>query len=313
MLSATRPPNRVQDLYTSLANGDVSLTQAHSLAILDVETLKDCHPKDELPILQIIETFYRTDDDGPRILGLISAPMLHEFYLDSGLLNLEALLDAKVLGVSDDQRRDLLSLPSRPTEAVVLYDSPFHTEETALYQKLHKLDQAETLLRRHFKAAKHALVSVGACASDLVWRRALKNIDAEARPWYEEQEDLNGSLSEDQVKTRARNIIKNWPFTLPVLDASSKGFNLTPKFIRLLRLLRSCEDYGDGFRCIVFGRWSDCWMNPFLDTLLSSKESSGAGHRRHTSHAGRSCFLHSSEGTDWAQWFLKYPAGQTLP
>ncbi|KAH8830844.1 hypothetical protein DL96DRAFT_1707635 [Flagelloscypha sp. PMI_526] len=46
-----------KQLYDALEDRAFSLDQAHSLAILNAQSLKDCHPNDEIPILQIMKAF----------------------------------------------------------------------------------------------------------------------------------------------------------------------------------------------------------------------------------------------------------------
>ncbi|KAJ7937136.1 hypothetical protein B0H13DRAFT_200014 [Mycena leptocephala] len=90
------------------------------------------------------------------------------------------------------------------------------------------------------------------CAADLVWRRALKNIDVH-NSLYSEEEDDDGPLEIlNKTKTKIRDTIMNWAFTMPNLDPNSRGFNVTPKFLRLVQILKSCEPYGEDFRGIVF-------------------------------------------------------------
>jgi len=88
------------------------------------------------------------------------------------MLKLEQALDARVFGVTAEKRAEILALPDRPNELVVLYDTPQQILDTRLFKQLHSLDINETTYRRHFRASRHAHEEVGACASDLVWRRA---------------------------------------------------------------------------------------------------------------------------------------------
>ena len=56
------------------------------------------------------------------------------------------------------------------------------------------------------------------------------------------------------AKLEVLNTIKHWDFSMPNLDASSRGFNVTPKFLKLAQILKSCQPYGEDFRGIVFGQ-----------------------------------------------------------
>ena len=201
--------------------------------------------------------FYQVTDvlSRPIIFGLVISPPDRKFHFDSGMLKLEAVLDAKVCGISDDKRAEILALPDRPTEVIVLYDSPVRTVETRLFKELHQWDPDENLFRRHFRAARHVLSEVGSCASDLIWRRALKEIEASVVLTYEEDEDdeEQSGISSDRRRSSIRDIIKNWAFSMPNLHSNSRGFNITPKFLKLVKILKSCEPYDDSFRGVVFG------------------------------------------------------------
>jgi endoribonuclease Dicer len=224
--------------------------------ISDAQNIKDQDSHALIPIVKVMNDFYRVTDplSRPRIFAMAIAD--RGFHFDSGMIKLENTLDAKVFGISAEKRAEILALPDRPNEVVVMYDVPVRATETKLFKQLHRLDPSEDIFRHHFKASRHALAEVGACASDLVWRRALKEIEATVPPWYEEDDDLQAqagtSVSIADAK-RIRDIVKNWDFTMPNLDSSSRGFNVTPKFLRLVQILKSCEPYGEGFRGIVFG------------------------------------------------------------
>ena len=203
--------------------------------------------------------FYRTTDSlsRPRIFALASSPPDRRSYFDSKMLKLEQTLDARVFGVTAEKRTEILALPDRPNELVVLYDTPQQTSETRLFKQLHSLDPDETAFCRYFRASHHAHEEVGACASDLVWRRALKDIDADLLPFDADFDgDGQGILPSDRMKVRMRDIIKNWAFTMPNLDPSSKGFNVSHKFLRLVQVLVTFRSYGEGFRGIIFGVYS---------------------------------------------------------
>ncbi|KAJ7699997.1 hypothetical protein B0H17DRAFT_1196016 [Mycena rosella] len=135
-----------------------------------------------------------------------------------------------------------------PDEVVLLYDKVRETPETDLLRRLHSLDPSETILRRYFNDARQVGADVGTCAADLVWRRALKSIPVTLSP-YSEEDDDDGPL---QTRARIRDTVINWAFTMPNLDPDSRGFNVTPKFLRLVQMLKSCEPCGEDFRGILF-------------------------------------------------------------
>ncbi|KAI0049624.1 ribonuclease III [Auriscalpium vulgare] len=142
------------------------------------------------------------------------------------------------------------SSPDHPTELVVLYQRPSKLQFTSLYRRLREIDKDEVHLRRHFSAARHALIELGSCASDLLWRRALADVEAAVSEMDEDRDETEESVA----LLAARDLIKNWDFTMPNLDPSSRGFNVTPKFLKLVQIIRSCQPVTEAFRGIVFVR-----------------------------------------------------------
>lgn len=243
-----------QLLLDSLLTGAVVVSQIHVLVLSDAQNVKD---QETHPIIRVMNDFYRITDVllRPRVFAIVISPAGRKFHFDSGMLKLESALDAKVFGISEEKRAEILALPDRPNEIVVPYGPLLRTAETRLFKQLRQFDPAEALFRRQFMAARHALAEVGSCASDLIWRRALKEIEANVSPSYEEDEDVHSqpNISPDKARARVRDTIKNWVFNMPNLDPSSRGFNVTPKFAKLVQILKSCKLYGDNFRGIVFG------------------------------------------------------------
>ncbi|KAI9512169.1 ribonuclease III, partial [Russula earlei] len=141
--------------------------------------------------------------------------------------------------------------PRRPTEVVILYEPPSKLTFTTLYKHLREVDKEEKYSRRHFSTALHVLVDMGSCASDLVWRRALSDLDVSVSLAYNEDEE---HAKEYVALFETREIIKNWEYTMPNLDSSSRGLNVTPKFVKLVQVLQSCRPHEDSFRGIVFVR-----------------------------------------------------------
>jgi endoribonuclease Dicer len=226
------------------------------LVIRDAQNIKYQDSRMATPIDKVMRDFYSVTEplSRPKIFAFADQPADHTFHFDSDLLQLELTLDAKVFGIPSEKRSEILALPDRPSEAVILYDSPIRITDTKLFKQLHQLDPSGSLFRRHFKAARYALIEVGACASDLVWRRALKEIEAGVSPSYEEEEESRVQ-SEGNATKRILDIIKNSVFPMPNLDSSSRGFNVTPKFARLVQILKGCQPYGESFRGIVFGQF----------------------------------------------------------
>jgi endoribonuclease Dicer len=244
----------LQIFLDSLLRGMLAISQLHVLVTNDAQLIKD---QDSHPMVRVMNEFYRVTDplSQPKILAMVTPPSDRQFHYDSGMLKLEETLDAKVFGVSGDKRTAILALPDRPSEAVVLYNPPPRIAETRLFKELLKIESAETVFSHYFRASRLVLLEAGSCASDLVWRRAIKEIEASITPVYEEDEDGpdQARILVARTRIRVRDVVTNWAFAMPNLRANSKGFNVTPKFLKLVHILKSCEPYGDGFRGVVFG------------------------------------------------------------
>ncbi|KAF9569018.1 ribonuclease III [Agrocybe pediades] len=231
------------------------MTEIHLLVITGAQTVKnqDCHAS--IPIVQVMIDFYRPNDtvSRPRIFALVSLLGDRQAHFDSKLLKLEQTFFSRVWGVSDRQREEILALPDRPNEVVVLYDPARKSTETRLLKHLHQLDPAESIFHRHYRDSRHALEEVGPCASDLVWRRALKNVEAGLPMGHDDiDEDDPGIPATDRMKAKIYRVVKNWSFTMPNLDPSSRGFNVSHKFLKLMQVLSTFRTHGEGFRGIIF-------------------------------------------------------------
>lgn len=234
------------------------MNQVHLIVVYDAQAIRNQDSHNSMPIVQIMNNFYSSADTRPRVFALMSLSADRRLHFDSKMLNLEQTLNAKVFGVTDEKRAEILALPDRPDEIVILYDNLQRSSETRLFKQLRLLDPSESVYRRHFRAARHAHDEVGPCASDLVWRRALKEMD-EGMPWFNDSDDDDDdeNLSEESIRLKMRKIVRNWVFTMPNLDASSKGFNVSHKFLRLVQVLMTFKSYGDAFRGIIFGEVID--------------------------------------------------------
>jgi endoribonuclease Dicer len=277
----------LQLLLESLLSGAVTMFQFHVLVFSNARNIKD---QETHPVIRVMNDFYLLMDTlvRPRIFAIFISIAGRKFHFDSGMLKLESALDAKVFGISEEKRAKILALPDRPSEMVILYGPPLRTAETRLFKQLRQFDPAEVLFRRQFRAARHTLAEVGYCASDLIWRRALKDIEANVSPTYDEDEDAQDqhSISPEKARSRIRDTVKNWVFTMPNLDPSSKGFNVTPKFAKLVQLLKSCKLYGDSFRGILFG--------PFYTRQCCTLYLTNRNHSSEASHSFRDpgCITH---------------------
>lgn len=225
-----------QNFLELLRIGIAELSQLHTIYLRDARPIKD---NDLHPMARVMADFYLPAEANsrPRIVACI--PEYLPF--DARMLKLEQTLCSKVCGVSDDIREYILAMPDRPTELVVFYERASKHSYTPLYKQLRKIDPDESIFSRLFSAARHTLVEVGPSASDLVWRRALPEI-ALTFAVNDDDEDEDEVLSpEAEAALRIRDIIKNWVFAMPNLDPSSRGFNVMPKFLKLVHILRSCR------------------------------------------------------------------------
>ncbi|KIK99243.1 hypothetical protein PAXRUDRAFT_30619 [Paxillus rubicundulus Ve08.2h10] len=131
----------------------------------------------------------------------------------------------------------------RPTEVVIQYEPAYAHADTKLTQQVRQFDHDESMCRNLFRDAHHALDELGPCASDLVWRRATKETGIIPGHDVDPMAEAAGDI---------RDLVDNWVFTMPNANPSSRGFNITPKFYRLIQVLKACEPHGDNFRGIIF-------------------------------------------------------------
>lgn len=248
--------HNLKSILDRLKRGVLSLNDVHSLVVYDLQNIKDQDSQVFLPAAQIMKKFYHSSNlpHKPHVLAFFTPHIYFPITFDSGMLKLEELFDSRVYGAAAAQRTRLLSLPNHPRELVVVYDVDKDHSETKLLKQLHKIDPEESIYPRQYKLSKQVLIDLGPCGADLVWRRALNHIKANVVPWYDE-DDLDEGLNDpsQRVKVRVKALIGNWEFSMPNLDVSSHSFNVTPKFLRLIHILKSFSVYGDAFRGIIFG------------------------------------------------------------
>ncbi|KAF8913820.1 hypothetical protein CPB84DRAFT_1832684 [Gymnopilus junonius] len=242
-------------LLDSLIRGALAVTQLQLLVITDAQNIRNQDSHASMPIVQIMNDFYRITDSlsRPRIFAVVSIPNDRQSYFDSKMLKLEQTLCAKVFGVTEDKRAEILALPDRPNEIVILYDTVRKATETRLLKQLHQIDPTESIFRRYYRDARHAHEEIGSCASDLIWRRALKDIESGLISGYDDldEDDVDIPIRE-RMKVGVFRVVKNWMFAMPNLDASSRGFNVSHKFLRLTQILTTFKTHGEGFRGIIF-------------------------------------------------------------
>lgn len=85
----------------------------------------------------------------------------------------------------------------------------------------------------------------------------LRDDDNEEEEEEEEGKDTGRQVAASResfrVKKKVHNIIKNWIFALPNLDHTSRGYNVTPKVVKLVQVIKTFEPQGESFRGIIFG------------------------------------------------------------
>ncbi|KAF8897452.1 hypothetical protein BD779DRAFT_1608060 [Infundibulicybe gibba] len=169
-------------------------------------------------------------------------------------LQLEELFGAQTLGLSHLKRTEMQTSSNCPEEVVITYDPSPHTSDPTLFKQLQQIDASENAFRRYFETSRDVLADVGPCASDLVWRYALPELERQTETWYEiDDSEISTTLPPNaKCQIQIRDMVKNWTFAMPNLDSNSRGFNVTPKFLLLLRVLKLCKPYGGSFRAIVF-------------------------------------------------------------
>ncbi|KDQ07466.1 hypothetical protein BOTBODRAFT_180654 [Botryobasidium botryosum FD-172 SS1] len=213
---------------------------------------------DETFLLQIIDNLYKTTatEESPPVLLLLNNAARKDAKpaLETSVFAFRQRLDAAIFASPD------MALP-RPEELVIFYDPNPPRVETALFKRLQSIDTQGEILRKQFSGARGALQDVGPCASDLVWRRHLGAIESQASlngqglsdDIFMDEMDADTEIKSSQVQYRAiRETLKNWTFTMPNLDSTSKGYNVTPKFEKLVQILKCFEPEGESFRGLVF-------------------------------------------------------------
>ncbi|KAI6110462.1 hypothetical protein EV401DRAFT_1869432 [Pisolithus croceorrhizus] len=185
--------------------------------------------------MTVLECFYRAQnaDARPIILALRSSARVAD------ISQLEQVLETEAASLSATVTFSRL----RPLEVVVQYEPPSSSQDTKLTERIRAIQFSESSLFEAFSAARRVIQELGPCACDLMWRRGMKrgalvvNDDGDAVA---------------KVTSELQNLIDSWPFAMPNVNSSSRGFNVSPKFARLIQILNTCKLYGDKFRGIIF-------------------------------------------------------------
>ena len=140
---------------------------------------------------------------------------------------------------------DMPPLQMSSVERVAVYDPMPHAEETNLFKSLLEIDKDRRTYANHFRRATHVLQELGPCASDLVWRNILKDMENNAQ---------NQQVKEDdEIQFKVNDRIVNWTFHMPNTNSVSRGFNVSPKLAKLIELLSAYRVTKDSFQGIVYG------------------------------------------------------------
>jgi endoribonuclease Dicer len=220
--------------------------QVHAIIVEDAQHIKshDCYAY--LPVVQLMNNFYSPCPKPlrPRVFALALSGDLARHPFDSRSLELEKTLHAHTYGVPQSKRNHIVGLPDRPNESVVLFDRADNHSPSQLFIKIQAIDPQFPGLRD----AKHIAADIGNCASDLIFRGALQELEKEL-PAH------NASPATTELKQRIqiRDLLRNWTFTMPNINPSSNGFNVSHKLLRLIQTLEACSEFGEDFRGIIFG------------------------------------------------------------
>ncbi|KAG5716521.1 Dicer-like protein 1 [Termitomyces sp. T112] len=229
-------------LYEALSYGGLAMTQFHMLIFSNLSEL--CG---QILALQqmIMKNFYLATDQlsRPRILGFLPfAPQ----NVPSEISGLEGITDFKVLHLDDYP----FNQPSALFPEVVLFYENISLVVTSTLvkelQSLHLTESTDGFIRKHFNDSYTVLDEVGACASDLFWRRTMRESNGSSSC------DFRVATDQIPLPDSVQNCIRDWTFALPNLDPASSKFNVTDKFVMLVKALRLCGPYEEAFRGIIF-------------------------------------------------------------
>ncbi|KAF8322084.1 hypothetical protein DL93DRAFT_2051002 [Clavulina sp. PMI_390] len=215
--------------------------------------LDDAHQAhDGHPYVQLMLDHYHAGAEGdrPRVVGLMpnQSP-------EPPIILVESICDATLFGLANDQRAILRAQIIQPQEIITFYEPSAVKRDTTLCTQLKNMDPDGRVMKQQFAAAAATLRDVGPCASDLVWRRYMITLEQEYRAGEPEPtgDDAADEVASEnfRIKTKVRSLLKEWTFTMPNLNPSSKSFNVTPKFAKLIQILQCFEQQGDEFRGLV--------------------------------------------------------------
>ncbi|KAF9055191.1 ribonuclease III [Hymenopellis radicata] len=136
-----------------------------------------------------------------------------------------------------------------PRESIVLYDPCLRSHSQSLDISIAHSTRQHAFFNPYATASQQINEELGLCASDLSWKRALVDIE-NSLPLHGDAEDVTDVTA--RMRLKARDVIKSWTFSMPNLNIYTVGCNVSPKFLRLVQVLKACEPMRKGFRGIVF-------------------------------------------------------------
>ncbi|KIK65355.1 hypothetical protein GYMLUDRAFT_56087 [Collybiopsis luxurians FD-317 M1] len=214
----------------NLVQGSIKLKRVGSLVLGNVPSWDDDSSISH-PIFRTFRNFYAVLDSSSRPLVLAGLFSFSNFLAGIAFksLALEVALHSKIYGLTADTRAECLAKSYSVKETIVYYDSFRQPQATKLVRQLRALNSTEPTAQRLFDIHQYTLFELGPCAADLVWKRSMESLSSEFR-----------------------QILQDWDFTLPNFDMNSSGFNVTPKAMKLIQILTSCQEFGDDFRGVIF-------------------------------------------------------------
>ncbi|CAK5275583.1 unnamed protein product [Mycena citricolor] len=127
-------------------------------------------------------------------------------------------------------------------ELVLIYDSAAASEDAEeLHRRVAAISPASRVVTKYLKRSRRVASCIGPWPAELVWRHAIEDGSHFLRA--AEQEMGLGALKD------LTQLIRDWEFHEPDLVPSSQGFNVTPKFQRLVEILKASRS--EAFRGII--------------------------------------------------------------
>ncbi|KAI0939123.1 hypothetical protein AcV5_000626 [Taiwanofungus camphoratus] len=163
----------------------------------------------------------------------------------ANLTRLQMVLQAETLYLCESRKPiTIIDGLDYPMELVMLYDRA-DSVTTSLSNQLCQADTAGVIPSRLYKVAHDVFVELGSCGADMFWSHALHDI------WKTPL--TSGDATANMAKSAIREVMRSWSFQRPCTDDSSTKHNVSPKFTKLVEVLKTCK-YGEDFRGLVIVR-----------------------------------------------------------